>query len=231
MKNKFALSFGISLIIVGLLNIFFDTNGIILFGLSVSTLMFSILNIVISWFKFDKKKWADYIYIIPFVILLSIFCYSNSLAEYNLVQKIVNGKTLNVLTFISFGSLFISEYMNYRKDIENEKIRNMAIIVEVYDYSNLVLKTLNDYYDSLIKNKIVLDKDSVHFTEQIRKICIAKSEKCDIEMALLKTDKDYYSLDDVAKAYTDNNDTLSSIRKKIDIVMKKKSTSNKKTKK
>ena len=44
MNNKFALSFGISLVIVGLLNIFFETSNIILFGLSVSTTIFSIMN-------------------------------------------------------------------------------------------------------------------------------------------------------------------------------------------
>ncbi len=54
MNNKFALSFGISLVIVGLLNIFFETSNIILFGLSVSTTIFSIMNMFEP--KISNKK-------------------------------------------------------------------------------------------------------------------------------------------------------------------------------
>lgn len=105
MNNKFALSFGISLVIVGLLNIFFKTSNIILFGLSVSTTIFSIMNMLEP--KISNKK-LELLYIIPFVLLVSIFCYSNSLMKIEIIWNIVNSKITNILTFISFGFLFIS---------------------------------------------------------------------------------------------------------------------------
>ena len=82
MNNKFALSFGISLVIVGLLNIFFETSNIILFGLSVSTTIFSIMNMFEP--KISNKK-LELLYIIPFVLLVSIFCYSNSLMKFEII--------------------------------------------------------------------------------------------------------------------------------------------------
>ena len=100
MNNKFALSFGISLVIVGLLNIFFETSNIILFWLSVSTTIFSIMNMLEP--KISNKK-LELLYIIPFVLLVSIFCYSNSLMKIEINSNIVNSKITNILTFISFG--------------------------------------------------------------------------------------------------------------------------------
>lgn len=100
MNNKFALSFGISLVIVGLLNIFFETSNIILFGLSVSTTIFSIMNMFEP--KISNKK-LELLYIIPFVLLVSIFCYCNLLMKIEIIWNIVNSKITNILTFISFG--------------------------------------------------------------------------------------------------------------------------------
>ena len=60
MNNKFALSFGISLVIVGLLNIFFETSNIILFGLSVSTTIFYSICFISFYFlllQFVNENW------------------------------------------------------------------------------------------------------------------------------------------------------------------------------
>ena len=136
MNNKFALSFGISLVIVGLLNIFFETSNIILFGLSVSTTIFSIMNMLEP--KISNKK-LELLYIIPFVLLVSIFCYSNSLMKIEIISNIVNSKITNILTFISFGFLFISEFINY-KNARNQYINfQMAMINDNLQYSALIL--------------------------------------------------------------------------------------------
>ena len=97
MNNKFALSFGISLMLVGLLNIFFETSNIILFGLSVSTIIFSIINLIVPKVKNER---AEFLYIIPFVLLVTIFCYSNSLINNPVIIIIINSKITNILTFI-----------------------------------------------------------------------------------------------------------------------------------
>lgn len=55
MKSKFALSFGIALIFIGLVNFLFETNNIILFGISLSAFIFSILSILFST-KLSKKN-------------------------------------------------------------------------------------------------------------------------------------------------------------------------------
>ena len=83
-----------------ILNIFFETSNIILFGLSVTTTIFSIMNMFEP--KISNKK-LELLYIIPFVLLVSIFCYSNSLMKIEIIWNIVNSKITNILTFISFG--------------------------------------------------------------------------------------------------------------------------------
>lgn len=209
MKSKFALSFGISLIFVGILNIFLETSSVILFGLSVSTLLFSLISIAFTLFvSDDEDNKLEFIYIIPFVILLSIFCYSNSLMKLSFISNIVNSNFLNVLTFISFGLLFISEYINYKISLMYQKINIYSIIIEAYDYSNLILESIIDYRKELIKNKIIIDEQTETFLDKIEDLCNEKTKKAKIEAELLKLEKDYYTVEDFDKIYTKNNEKL-----------------------
>ena len=56
MNNKMSLSFGISLVVVGILNFWFETTNIILFGLSISALLFSLIEIVFSAIEILSSK-------------------------------------------------------------------------------------------------------------------------------------------------------------------------------
>lgn len=220
MNNKFSLSFGVSLVIVGFLNIFFETTNIILFGLSVSTAIFSIINIIVP--KIKSKK-AEFLYIIPFVILISLFCYSNSLMQYDFIRVMVDGKTTNVLTFISFGSLFISEFLNHEKDKKLQRVFEMTQVCQNYEYSNMILMLVNNYIESLCKNKTVIDKDSQEFLDKINELCTEKSRLADINLDLLKEDKENYTIADFNDAYKSNNDAINydKLLKEYDKKMKK----------
>lgn len=205
MNNKFALSFGVSLVIVGFLNIFFETSNVILFGLSVSTTIFSIINMIVPNMKSNK---AEFLYIVPFVLLISLFCYSNSLMKYPIVEGIVNGKITNVLTFISFGFLFISEYLNHKKNKMEQKNFEMLQVIQDYEYSNMILILINDYLENLKNRGIALDDESRNFLNQINDLCIEKSTLADIDTTLLKLNKEEYSMQDFNDSYKIHNDTI-----------------------
>lgn len=124
------------------------------------------------------------------------------------ISNIVNSNFLNVLTFISFGLLFISEYINYKISLMYQKINIYSIIIEAYDYSNLILDNLIDYRKELIKNKIIIDKQTETFLDKIEDLCNEKTKKAKIEAELLKLEKDYYTVEDFDKIYTKNNEKL-----------------------
>lgn len=206
MKNKFSLSFGLSLIIVGILNIFLKTTNVILFGISLSTFVFSIINIFLT--DDTEESNLDLLYIIPFVILLSVCCYGNELIKINFIHNIIKGNLLNVLTFISFGFLFISEYFNYQANRLREQIRMLSIIGETYDYTTLIIELTNDYRERLIKKEIVYDKETKRFIEELDNLCDEKYKKAKIEFDLLNLRKDKFSIEDFDKIYIENTKNL-----------------------
>lgn len=205
MNNKFALSFGISLVIVGLLNIFFETSNIILFGLSVSTTIFSIMNMLEP--KISNKK-LELLYIIPFVLLVSIFCYSNSLMKIEIISNIVNSKITNILTFISFVFLFISEFINY-KNARNQYINfQMAMINDNLQYSALILGLQNEYLKSIIKNPGLIDIESKKLFNEIEKLCNEKIRLSQIDTELLEQNKGLFTIRDLNMVYQKYHDIL-----------------------
>lgn len=205
MKNKFSLSFGIALIAVGIFNIFIETNRTILFGMSISAFIFSLINILFS-VKLTKKY--EWVYIIPFIILLTFSCFSESLMNFYFVREIVNGKTTSVLTFLSFGLSFVSEYINGVKDDLRESIKHLSLVNESLQYSVLIQEKIVKYRKSILKSKKIMDLDAVIFVEDIEKLCNEKIKKASIESELLVNKKNEYTLDDFSKAYVKNNDIL-----------------------
>ena len=182
MNNKFALSFGISLVIVGILNIFFELNNMILFGLSTSTIIFSVINFFVPMIKNEK---SEFLYIIPFVFLTAIFCYSNSLVKNEFILTFINSNVTNVLTFISFGSLFISEYFNYKK-MEYQSIMNqMDLINDSFEYSALILEVQNEYLHNLCNDKRPIEVKMDEFYKKIEKLCSEKIKLSKIDLELL----------------------------------------------
>lgn len=205
MNNKFALSFGISLVIVGLLNIFFETSNIILFGLSVSTTIFSIMNMFEP--KIINKK-LELLYVIPFVLLVSIFCYSNSLMKNEIISDVVNSKITNILTFISFGLLFISEFINYN-NAKNQYINfQMAMITDNLQYSALILGLQNEYLQSTTKNPSSMEIESKKFFDDIEKLCNEKIRLSRIDIELLEQNKGLFTIQDLNMVYQKHHDIL-----------------------
>ena len=205
MNNKFALSFGISLVIVGLLNIFFETSNIILFGLSVSTTIFSIMNMFEH--KIINKK-LELLYVIPFVLLVSIFCYSNSLMKNEIISDVVNSKITNILTFISFGLLFISEFINYNNAKKQYINFQMAMITDNLQYSALILGLQNEYLQSTTKNPSSMEIESKKFFDDIEKLCNEKIRLSRIDIELLEQNKGLFTIQDLNMVYQKHHDIL-----------------------
>ena len=88
MKSKFALSFGIALIFIGGINFFLDTNNVILFGISLSAFVFSLISILFSTKIYEEKY--EFLYIIPLVVMLSFLCYGTELMKIDFINRIIN---------------------------------------------------------------------------------------------------------------------------------------------
>ncbi len=204
MNNKFALSFGISLIIVGIICFFLGVDDTILFALSVCTSLFSFINIIIS--KIDKNK-GELLYVIPFFLLIAFLCFKDTISN-DIFYKIVNSKITNVLTFSSFGFLFVSEYINHKIEMSNIRIHESELVIQDYEYSNMIMIIINKYLEKMVNNKRVIDDDVEMFVNEINELCIEKSRLSDTNATLLGLRKDYYTLEDFNNAYKSCNDKV-----------------------
>lgn len=213
MKSKFSLSFGYSLIVVGVINIFIQTNEMVLLGLSISALIFSIISLATTFINNDKY---EILYVFPFIILLIFSCYSDSLLEFELFKWLISSNVSSVLTFISFGLFFVSENNNYRKNKIDEKNNQLRLIEENVDYSCLIQDSLLECIDEVQRNNG--DKSAIlDFLNKIQLICDQKIHQTWIKVELLKLNKTKFSLKDFDEAYEKHTDVYKVKKiKKID---------------
>lgn len=205
MNSKFALSFGISLIFVSILNLFLKINDMVLFGLSASATMFSIISIFESCFNIKK---IELIYILPLMLFISILCFSDSLVNIDWMAKIINGKVTNILTFLSFGLLFVSEFLHSKKLKNRYLISQMELINENMDYSILILKLQNDYLRFLNDNNKPIDDDSEILLEKIEKLCDEKIKLLRIDTELLNKTNGMIDIKELNEIYIKYTDVL-----------------------
>lgn len=206
MKSRFALSFGIALIAVGVVNLFLETSNVILFGISLSAFIFSLLSIFFSY-KVNTEKY-EMIYIFPLLIMLMFFCYGNELMKIELVKSVINSQLNSALTFISFGLLFASEYIIEKRFKIYEQIRHLSLVREMMDYTELIQDAIIAYRREQLDKETIIDDTSDKFVKSIEKLYREKLKKARIEGNLLSLEKDKYTIDDFDKAYMQETEIL-----------------------
>lgn len=206
MKSKFALSFGVALIFIGCVNFFLETNNVILFGVSLSAFIFSIISILFATLIHDEKY--ELLYIIPLVVMLSFLCYGSELMKISFVKEIINSRLTSALTFISFGISFASEYIIEKNFNLLEKIKHQTISLEIIDYTQLLQDALIEHLNEACEKKIVRDEVSKKFIDKVEKIYNEKAKESRILHELLSMKKDNYTIDDIKKVYIKNTKIL-----------------------
>lgn len=203
MNSKLSVCFGASLIITGAFNFIFETSSIILLGMNLSALLFSLINFfILIFYNHIKSDKIEFIYIIPFVVLLFFCCFCESLKNFPLIESMASSQILNAITFLSFGLIFISEYFNYKKELEISRNMYYELLFNNADYSKLILSRMIDYKDK------IKDKASNEFFDSVAKLCNEQIKKMEMDVKLLKSGKHYFSIVDFDKIYTENNEIL-----------------------
>lgn len=203
MNSKLSVCFGASLIITGIFNFIFETSNIILLGMNLSALLFSLINFfILIFYNHIKSDKIEFVYIIPFVVLLFFYCFGESVKKFSLIESMASSQILNAITFLSFGLIFISEYFNYKKELEISRNMYYEILFNNSKYSKSILLRMIDYKDK------INDKFSNEFFDSIEKLCFEQMKKIEIEVELLKSGKHYFSIVDFDKIYTENNEIL-----------------------
>lgn len=229
MKSKFALSFGIALIFIGIINFFLETNNIILFGISLSAFIFSIISILFAT-MIDEEK-CEFLNIIPLIVLLCFLCYGNELMKIDIIKYIVNSKLTSSLTFISFGLSFASEYIIENKFKLVERIKHLSLANEMIDYTCLLILIENKYLKECVNKKVIIDDSCKAFLRELENLLKEKEKESRIIVELLSKDKDIYSIDDFKSIYINNTDILNYKKIKTNQNKKIKYKKNKRVKK
>lgn len=206
MKSKFAFSFGIALIFIGFINFWLDTNNVILFGISLSAFIFSLISILFAT-KINEEKY-ELLYIIPLVIMLSFLCYGNELMKVESINHIVNSRLTSALTFVSFGLSFVSEYITEKKSRLLEKIKYQSLVIEMMEYTGLLQDAMIEHLNEACEKKIVRDEVSKKFVNKVERLFNEKSKESAILRDLLSIKKDYYTIDDIKKIYINHTKIL-----------------------
>ena len=169
-------------------------------------MLFSIINILIV--RKNKSKKTEFLYIIPFVVLVSIFCYSNSLMEIEIFKEMVDGKITSVLTFLSFGLIFVSEFINHNNEMYVQKKYEISAINQMGENSSIILMLTTKYMTKKVKKGIPIDKESEAFLEEIIELSSEQMKMATIDVDLLSLDKENFTIEDVNNVYKKHSDLL-----------------------
>ena len=143
MKNNFALSFGFSLVLIGGICIFVKISYIVMAGVALSAFVFSFINIILAM---KKNKKNELIYAIPFFILLLFCCFGDSLIKIEDFNKEISINATNAITFMSFGFIFLAEYINKKNEVKLEKDKYSKLVDETLEYTELALNIITNSY-------------------------------------------------------------------------------------
>lgn len=233
-ENGFKVAFGISIIIVGIFSIFYDTGNTVLVGISLSSVIFSMIDAIPN----RNNLW----YILPLSVLLLFSIFPNL----PFIKLFLDTRFNNLIVFISFGTTFIINYYTsfterikraYDKLQEDKKnsqlsesqLSNCAIILNsIVKIKEICIK------DNIINSKLNAAIDELFKYAQEEKIL--SSIRNDLIFLGIKNNFTNFNISDIEKILIDRSGFT---RGKIDEKMKqfydehpdiknKKSTKNKK---
>lgn len=206
MNTKFSLALGISLIIISIISIFLKINSLVMIGISISAVIFSIINMLptILLILEKKKIEIEYLYIIPFVCLFFFSCFSDDLFKIPIINGIAHSNFVNFISIFSFGLLFVSYYCTYiaEKKISLEYLYRLC--QKEINYNNNILKILSEKNKKDITKLELVEILIENYDENMKKVLF--------KIKLLQLQKTTFSLEEIEMAI----DTAERQRKEFD---------------
>ena len=208
-ENGFKISFGVSIIILGVVSIFFDINNTILVGISLSALIFTLIDAIPSH--------NNLLYIFPLAVLL-LFCVYPDLP---FIKLFLESRFNNFIVFVSFGASFclnsyvsfcnrlhsskikLEDDLKHQKDVESQLENAIIILSKVFKLKKLY----NDNKNNALKIDEVLDELCKYVDEEKRNALIKK----DMVNLGIKNNTQKFSIKEVQDIINKN----SSFRKSI----------------
>ena len=197
-QEGFKLALGISIILLGVMSIFYDTSSTILIGISVSYLLFNIIDLLAP-----KKSFWQFITI----SILLLFCIFPSI-EY--IKEFLNPKINNAIIFFSFGiSFLISAHKTYRNILKNKELQNKYLIDNAtsinHQFDNYIylLNDLQKMRNLLMKenfNRVEMSNVLGSTQEFIKNEYVVSKTKYDLSLIGQSDIKDTFSLGEIEKA-------------------------------
>ena len=113
-----------------------------------------------------------------------------------------------IITFISFGLIFISEFINHKKEISKQRDHEGASLIHIAENCNIILMLINRYLDNINKKKTVIDKESREFLDKIKELSDEQMKMAMIENDLLSLDKEDFTIEDIKNVYKQNSEVI-----------------------
>ena len=194
-ENGFKVSFGFSIILLGVISIFFDTNNTILVGISLSSLIFTFVDAI------PRKN--NLLYIFPLSVLL-LFCVYPDLI---FIKPFLDTSFNNFIVFVSFGITFclnaytsyhnrisvankrLEDDLKYQKDVESQLYNSVIILTNIVKIREICLR------DEILNTDLNRVVDELYqYSQEEKTLAIIKR---DLVTLSLKNNNHRYSIDEI----------------------------------
>ena len=227
-KEGFKLAFGLSIILLGVISIYYDTPTTVLIGISISALLFTFIDTL------SPRK--GLYHFIPITVLL-IFCIFPNIKY---LEKLLNPKLSNAIIFFSFGASFLISSINTYKSILMSKRKSHEYLSETatmvnHQFDNYIylMNDLVKIKDTLITNPSNLkevDRILKNTQEYIQNEYVISKTKYDLALKGQEEVKDKFSMHEIENAIQNTVivDRDAKIKKSIKEIDERSKTSTKK---
>ncbi len=189
-KDGFQLAYGITIILLGGLSLYFDTPKSVLLGVSMSALLFTIVNTL------SPRK--SYFHFFTISVLL-VFCIFPNMKYF---EPLLEDKIYHSILFFSFGLIFLISSISTYKNILNNKRKTYeylndisSMVVNQFEHDISLLKELSKIKDS---NRIEsIDKVISNTQDYIQNEYIVCKTKYDLALKGQEEVKSSFSLNEI----------------------------------
>jgi len=197
-KEGFKIAFGITIILLGVISLFYETSNAILVGVCISVFLFYVVD------TFSYRK--GFLNFLTISVLL-LFCIFPTLPY---LKEILKEKYLHTIIFSSIGLCLLCNARSTYKNIRNNKMRvqdnlteQLSIETHEFEMIKVLVNDLLKMEDVLLKNNLYnrdLNKILDHTKSYLQNEYMISKTKYNLSIKGQNEGKEIFELSEIEKA-------------------------------
>ena len=209
-NNSIVLSFALSIIIIGIFSIFYNTNNTLLIGIAISSLMLTIIQCV--------SNGNTMLNILPIFTMLIFGFFQKSIESIPGINVLLESKYCNIIIFLAFSLTFITQaYKNilFKHKLKQQLVdynleKNKLIYSQLGTIKNIDdrIKEIKKISDNKEPNMFNLKKSLKELSDYVEKESFISNVKSSLIIKGSSENKSSFNVEEVEESIIKNSGVI-----------------------